>query len=575
MNAFDARIRDFRNNTAPSTAVSMLQQAGGRWEGNVAFNPAKDVIENYGLIELYQTVLNRAADLSINLQPGSSGVNTALLNAANRIASLYTLLGNEAATDAMDSAVGFGTASGRSGTLAPAIFAFQNQTGSLLEEELALLRGRGEVGARPAYNRLLWNFTNGQGEAAYAMNYGITDMTNDGFLMPMTPQSFIRRATATHGATTPWRCAATPPSSAMPTTHGTRAARSIRSTVSSSMWTTWTSTHSPKPPLPAPKPARPSWTSSIVGSSTDSPAGQWQGYQDTNTDRSWGVYESAQRGATGAFFDWVTANALLLSKDETRDGVSRVDRTTVPRLKEIAGNAAAIQSKLDISGIALNPLADADAVPFEHIDPVRTDRTNASPATHFEQVYERALAASQNALRAFDHANQLGQLLRRTAGTAEQLRQQTIGPDRTIKRLHRNPRHSLSGSDRYRQSLIRPATPARTSSSICTPTPLVEVASSAVPVTPADMSINLKGLLKLATDTNPFKAGNQALPDYAKSFVTNWFPADYPTAVQEFGQSPFYTFTVPVKTSGYAFKAPADWGVRASPGKVRPPSPNS
>ena len=49
--------------------------------------------------------------------------------------------------------------------MAPSIFAFQNQLDSLLEEELALLRGRDDTaapGARPVYNRLIWNFTHGR-----------------------------------------------------------------------------------------------------------------------------------------------------------------------------------------------------------------------------------------------------------------------------------------------------------------------------------------------------------------------------------------------------------------------------
>ena len=573
VNPFDARIKDFRTTDAPSTNVSMLQQAGGRWEGNVAFNPGKDAIENYGLIELYQTVLNCGADLSINLQPGTSGVNTALLNAANRIATLYSILGHEAATDALDPTIGFGTQSGQYGNLAPSIFAFQNQTGSLHEEELALLRGRGEVGARPAYNRLLWNFTNGQGEAAYAMNYGITDVNNDGFIdandaARLYPQShgdaWGHFTMALQGYANLFRHA--------------RFAWDARSEKYQINGVVFDVDYLDERTFAGTAAARAKAGADIVDlvyrqKYTDNPAGQWQGYQDNNTDRAWGVYESAQRGATGAFHDWVTANALLPARDETKDGITRVDRTTVPALKELAGNAALIQSKLDQADNALNPLGlDADAVPFD-IDPVRTDRTGVNPATHFEQIHERAVGSTRNAVKAFDYANQLGQQLRRTAGSAGALRQQTIDQDRE----YRNRLIEILGTPYQGQTGAGKAYPAGYNGPdlyLHMYVDTVEIDKTTVPVTPSDpktsdMKIKLDGLLKLTTDTNPFVDGDQALPDYAKSQVTNWFPNDYDKNVSDFGGSAFYEFTVPVRTKGYAFKAPADWGIRASPGKAQ------
>ncbi len=57
-----------------------------------------------------------------------------------------------------------------------------NQVPNLLDEELILLRGRDEEGARPVYNRLLWNFTKAEGEAAYALSYNLTDLNRDGFI---------------------------------------------------------------------------------------------------------------------------------------------------------------------------------------------------------------------------------------------------------------------------------------------------------------------------------------------------------------------------------------------------------
>ena len=46
----------------------MLTQAGEKWEGDVALN--LDNINDAGLIEIYETVLNRGKNLSIGNSPG-------------------------------------------------------------------------------------------------------------------------------------------------------------------------------------------------------------------------------------------------------------------------------------------------------------------------------------------------------------------------------------------------------------------------------------------------------------------------------------------------------------------------
>src|SRR5262249_44012756 len=116
----------------------------------------------------------------------SDPLNNALLLAASRISDLYMLLGNEAFADAADPTIGFPTDSPEFGTLSTSIFAFKNQLDSLLDEDLALLRGRDDsaagVGAAPVYNRLLWNFTGSDGEVAYVRTYNITDVNADGVI---------------------------------------------------------------------------------------------------------------------------------------------------------------------------------------------------------------------------------------------------------------------------------------------------------------------------------------------------------------------------------------------------------
>ncbi|MBT4817356.1 MAG: hypothetical protein HON70_16755, partial [Lentisphaerae bacterium] len=156
INPYEARINDFKNNESPATYVNMIQQLGQRYEGPVALNPAKNVIENVGLIELYTTVMERAKSLSIDLAtPVTDGaVCNAIQLASTRLADFYMLLGNEAYADALDPTIGFGSENIEYGHLAPAIFTFQNQLDTLLDEELSMLRGNDEYHARPVYNRL-------------------------------------------------------------------------------------------------------------------------------------------------------------------------------------------------------------------------------------------------------------------------------------------------------------------------------------------------------------------------------------------------------------------------------------
>ena len=96
----------------------------------------------------------------------------------------------------------------------------------------------------------------------------------------------------------------------------------------------------------------------------------------------------------------------------------QIDRPRVPELAEIASQAQVIQGKIDEADQGLNPLGLArGVVPFD-IDPSLLDPSTPGGAkTHFEQVYERATAALRNAVRVFDHANRITQMLRKSQDT--------------------------------------------------------------------------------------------------------------------------------------------------------------
>lgn len=436
LNPFDARVRDFH--AAPiNTFASMLVQAGQRYEGDIAFNPSADNLNSIGLIEAYQTVLNRARRLSIEGTPpvNFNPANNALLLASSRIADLYMLLGNEAYADAQDPTIGFGTASIEYGTAASSIFAFQNQMNSLLDEELALLRGRDDtfagVGARPVYNRLFWNFTLGEGEVAYQQTYNVNDQNFDGFLDEKDARILYPQG---HGdAWGHYLTAIKAYYALLRHPQFTWVPRSERVNVAG--------VAQEVDFLDERKFAKAAAARARTGRETvdltyrldyvEDPASQWQGYQDPRPDRAWGVTDWARRAGQGAYLDWLTANALLPSvdPDPSHVGIRKIDRQTVVEIAEIANEAREIQATLDKADLGLNPVGLAKGVvPFD-LDPTFNEvgstaqigRRAVQGLTHFDQIMERAVKGLQNAIRVFDEANRATQNLRRNQDTIDDL----------------------------------------------------------------------------------------------------------------------------------------------------------
>ncbi len=429
LNPFEARVQDFHA-AETNTYSSMLVQLGERYEGDIAFNPDADNLNSIGLIEAYTTVLNRGKNLSVDGTPpiDYAPANQALLLVAARIADFYTLLGNEAYADAQDPMIGFGTGGEVYGTLAPTIFAFQNQLDSLLSEELGLLRGRDETNtntsARPVYNRLYWNFTSGDGEFAYALAYNITDQNLDGNI-----NEFDARVLFPQGHGDAWGHYLT----AMTTYYG----------LLRHPFYTWL----PRPEavsvagvpiqvdfLDERKFAKVAAMKARAGAEivnltyrsayVEDPAGQWQGYKDTNGDRAWGLSEWSKRAGQGAYFDWVVGNSILPAEDPNPEhvGIQKVDRESIQELFEIVTQAQSVQMKVDEADRGLNPLGLAKGVvPFD-IDPSFLDvGSTIQGQTHFEQVFLRAEEAFGNAVSTFNHANLLTEMIRRTQDSSDEI----------------------------------------------------------------------------------------------------------------------------------------------------------
>jgi len=427
LNPYEARGQDFERSAA-NTFASMLIQAGQRYEGPIALTNDPEAINRVGLIEAYSTVLDRGRDLSIDATPPVQypPANSSLLLAAGRIADLYLLLGNEAYGDAQDQTIGFGTESSVYGTLAPTIFAFQNQLGSQLEEELTLLRGRDKTAASPIYNRLFWNFTRGEGELAYSQVYNMRDQNGNGTVDEVDAGILFPQG---HGDAwghyltaikTYYTLLRHPNFDWQPRTEQVLVAG-----------TPVDVDYLDERKFAQVAAARAKAAAEIVDLTyragyVEDPAGQWQGYKDSTPVRAWGLAEWSRRAGQGAYLDWVVGNAILPEKYDkpTTDEIQKIDRTTIRELAEIAAQYRSVQAQVDEADQGLNPLGLAKGVvPFD-IDPLRV----AGGETHFEQIHDRALKALQNAARVFNHANQQSEMLRRNEDTLEDFR--TIVGDR-------------------------------------------------------------------------------------------------------------------------------------------------
>jgi hypothetical protein len=552
LNPFEARTKDFHTSEA-MTYASMIRQAGARYEGPIAFNPSADNLNQIGLIQAYSTVLERGKALSINAAPpiNFGPANNALMLAAGRIADFYMLLGNEAFADAADPTIGFRTDNAGYGTLAPSIFTFQNQLDSLLEEELCLLRGRDDrsatVKAPPVYNRVFWNFTKAQGEVAYAQAYNITDQNQDGFI------------TAEDGRTM------------YPQGHGDAWGHYL-----TAIKTYYTLLRDPDfdwqrrteaillggipqevDYLDERKFARAAAAKAKTGAEiidltyrlayVDDPAGQFQGYKDTRPDRAWGLSEWGHRTGQGAFFDWVMANALLPAADPNpaNTGIFKIDRTTVLEIGEIPPAFETVQHQVDKADAGLNPLGLAkNVVPFD-IDPTRV----SAGQTHFEQIYDRAIASMENAVSVFNHANSLSQSLRALQDSVNDFAQNAQDRERDIKNrmieVFGYPYagdigpggtypSSYDGPDLYHYMYVDTA----------------ELNGDTAPPS--------------QTFTAYFDPLNPALDD-----VKHFFPEDLPT-LQDTGMSTnILSATFPYSAADYGFVPPTSWGRRRAPGQIQ------
>ena len=433
INPFNQRTSDLFNNPDNTTA-SIISQAGHRWEGDVALN--QDELNNYGLIEIYETVLHRGEALSINANPpiNYGPANDALLLAAGYLNDLYMLIGNDAWANSLNPTIGFGTADKTYGNIATAMFTFQGEVPTLLDQELALLRGRDDflapgVRLAPVYNRLYWNYTRGinSGEVIYALNYNLKDENNDGVVNAadaaiLYPQghgdAYGHYLTALMNY---YSLLLNPNFDWVPrietvTVLGAdvsvdyqderkfaAAAAALARTGRQIFDLTWSQDYQANP--------KSGWD--YMGASRANPQHTYlDGTNEVAVTRYWGLDHWAARVGQGAYLNWVVGNAILppVDPDPTHEGIQKVDRTTVPELAELPATETQLQQDMDNAEAGFTPLGlPRNTTPFD-INPLEV--TGPNPKAHFEQIYDRAVGALNNAVVAFNDAQNVTQIMR-------------------------------------------------------------------------------------------------------------------------------------------------------------------
>lgn len=592
VNPYEARIRDFEGDN-PSTVSSMLQQLGPRFEGPVALNPDKNVIENVGLIELYETILQRGSDLSINLSTPVStpAIANALQLASTRLSDFYTLIGNDAYTDAKDPTIGVGSSSIEFGSMAPVVFSFQNQLASMLDEELSLLRGADDFFARPVYNRLFWNFTKGEGEAAYVMNYNVSDINADGFVdeddaMILYPQG--------HGDA--WGHYLTAMRKQYDLLRHPYFNWVSRSEFYNLMDIVLKVDFLDERKFAQVAAAKARAGSDIVSSTyrnnyVEDPTAQWQGYTDVNPDRAWGVQDWARRASQGAYFDWVVANALLPSihPNESLEGIQKVDREANDDIKVVSANLNLIQQTFDDSNRGLNPLRlSSQSVPFD-INPALLDDLIFG-RTYFEQMYDRAQIALNNAVAVWDNANQSQNRLRQIATTEAEFRNDvfqedlayrnqlieifgrpydgTIGPGKLYPAGYDGPDLSL-----YMYVNVREI------NQNTVPGPTLSFASfdEDGDITSSDLLAAYNGaggnsITTIGADIRSLFSATFA-PDSTGTTPAlardGWYSVHYTDVANPKVALDNFSQLMPIKADGYTFQAPSVWGSRPAVGELQ------
>ena len=415
VNVFDDYLSDFRN-AKPDAVVSAVSRVGPRYRGAVPLNV--DALSRLGLIEVYETVFRRGKALGLDLGVNDNGLNESLQTFAGRLSDLYLILGDEAYADAVDPTIALPSGDWSQITLPGGdLRAFYNQTGSLLHEELALLRGVATRNTRqaPEYNRLKWELSDTLQSSLYMANYGPFEDKEGLDLGERSDPFYAAKKVYPQGhgdayghylmALKVYYQLLSHPNFGWKTGrnqdsiggrivdldyYDERKIAQVAVARARTGFATMDLTH-----RFGYAPGAEGWlslTRQFPGPEQHNPQLKRQ------LDAAWGAADWASRSGQGAYFDWVTANALLPATAERRDEqLGKLDRVSVPELSELADLGGAIQTRLDSAASGVNPVgAPEDYVPMF----VGRDQGLSQNWTPFKVVQSRALRSLTNVVEA-------------------------------------------------------------------------------------------------------------------------------------------------------------------------------
>ena len=382
VNSFDTVVKNFRERE-PELASGIIERAGPPYRAPVALT--SDVTgKEPGLVEVYETVFRRGRAL------GLAQMNEEMQTYAARLVDLYLALANDAYADAADPLLMIPVREGKDGAaVESAAHAFAGQTDSLIEEELALLRGIGadSAGIRkyPVFNRLRWNFNDSDVQALYVANYAIHPEESErqeggdkGENVSITEHDARRQYPQGHGDAYGHFLSALKVYYSLLLDRDFRWTTARRKEDVAGEAVTVDDFDERKFAQAALGRARTGLDVLDLTHKRHYRAGE-DGTLDlertvvtSNTAgvaapaMRWGEGDWASRVGQGAYLDWVLANAFLPAEDETEhELLGRLDRESVPQLGQLAAAGEAVQRRLDAVTAMRHPLGVASSiVPF-------------------------------------------------------------------------------------------------------------------------------------------------------------------------------------------------------------------
>ena len=425
---FAQRLDNFYKNAA-ELSLTMPEQIGAPYRGDIALN--MDNLDEVGLLELYHTILNKAESMSLQIDETSLDANKQLLLAASRMADLYILLGAEAYSDAKNPTINVDT-----NTLPSSVFCFANQLPSLLDEELALLRGRTHsiapsTSTYPYYNRLMWNFTKGitEGEVAYVNNYQIgggNGVITVEHAAKMYPQGhgdayghylsaiklyyrLLRNPAYYWGEPSMMEMLVNDSVVNMDYEDEQKFADAAAKLAQTGIDVVDLT-------------ARKQWRDEDgnTGSGYFDNYSAYPAVNSTNkVEQAFGYGEWGVRTGLGAFYNWAVVNSLVPA-DSTNavyyfqdDTIGDIVRETIPSLDYLAEAVKTVDDKVNRMDSGMNPLGLSDnAVPFD-LNPLELEFFNS----HYDQILNRTKKALQNAQTVLGYAQEYGSRLAQLSNT--------------------------------------------------------------------------------------------------------------------------------------------------------------